>query len=139
MCGKFCGIDISQKTVERAEENLDGNINVKLICGDFLTYKFDCTFDVIYSSITFMHIEDKRSTINKIAGLLNDAGRFVLSIDKNLSGFIDTGNRRIRIYPDAKDVTVKYIEDAGLTVLDRVDTDFASIFVTRKNKPIIGE
>lgn len=47
-----------------------------------MEYDFDSTFDVIYSSLTFMHIKDKQKAINKIADLLNDNGRFVLSISK---------------------------------------------------------
>lgn len=66
----------------------------ELICADFLSYEFDRYFDVVYSTLTFMHIEDKQRAINMIAGLLNGAGRFVLSIDKNTSEFIDTGARK---------------------------------------------
>lgn len=132
ICGKFCGIDISPKTIDRAKENLAEYRNVELICADFLSYKFDRKFDVIYSSLTFMHIEDKQKTVNKIAGLLNDAGRFVLSIDKNQSEYIDTGTRKIKIYPDTKEKTVEYIKAAGLTILNQYDTEFAKIFVARK-------
>ena len=82
-CGKFCGIDLSPKTAERAKENLAGLPNVRLVCGDFLTYAFCETFDVIYSSLTFMHIKDKQAALYKAAALLNGGGRFVLSIDKS--------------------------------------------------------
>ena len=114
ICGKFCGIDISPKTIDRAKENLSGQANVKLLCGDFLDFPFDSKFDVIYSSLTFMHIEDKQNAINKVSTLLKDSGKFVLSIDKNQSEFIDTGTRKIKIYPDTKDKTVEYIKSAGL-------------------------
>ena len=43
----FYGIDLSPKTVERAKENLAGIKDVDLICGDFLTYESDRTFDII--------------------------------------------------------------------------------------------
>ena len=132
LCGQFCGIDISPKTIERAKENLAEYRNVELICADFLSYKFDRKFDVIYSSLTFMHIEDKQKTVNKIAGLLNDAGRFVLSIDKNQSEYIDTGTRRIKIYPDTKDKSVEYIKSAGLNIINQYDTEFATVFVAQK-------
>lgn len=36
-----------------------------------------------------MHIEDKLTAINKIVGLLESGGRFVLSIDKNQDEYID--------------------------------------------------
>ena len=58
-CRKFCGIDISPKTVERVKENLRANENTSIIHGDFMSYPFDRTYDVVYSSLTFMHIKDK--------------------------------------------------------------------------------
>lgn len=134
LCGEFCGIDISPKTIERAKENLAEYRNVKLICGDFLSYKFDRKFDVIYSSLTFMHIEEKQKAVNKIAELLNNAGRFVLSIDKNQSEFIDTGTRKIKIYPDNADAITKYIKAAGLTIINQYDTEFAQIFISIKER-----
>lgn len=129
-CSKFCGIDISPKTIDRAKENLAEYRNINLICADFLSYKFDRKFDVIYSSLTFMHIEEKQTAINKVAALLKDGGKFVLSIDKSKSEYIDTGTRKIKIYPDTKDKTVEYIKSAGLTVLNQYDTEFATIFVS---------
>lgn len=132
LCGEFYGVDISSKTIERATENLADFKNVGLTCADFLSYEFGRAFDVVYSSLTFMHIEDKQRAVNKIAGLLNDAGRFVLSIDKNPSAFIDTGTRKIRIFPDTPVEMAKCIRTAGLTILNQYDTEFATIFVAQK-------
>ncbi|MDD6146780.1 MAG: methyltransferase domain-containing protein, partial [Oscillospiraceae bacterium] len=89
-------------------------------------------FDVIYSSLTWMHIEDKQSAINKIAALLNPDGLFVLSVDKNPDEFIDTGTRKIRVYPDDPEMTAKNIRASGLTLLEQYDTEFAVVFVTVK-------
>lgn len=133
LCGEFVGIDISPKTVKRAKENLSEYKNVNIICADFLSFNFDRKFDVIYSSLTFMHIEDKQQAVNKIAGLLNDAGRFVLSIDKSPSEFIDAGTRRIRIFPDTPVEMEECIKTAGLTILKGYDTEFATIFVAQKD------
>jgi peptidase E/predicted RNA methylase len=133
LCGQFCGIDISPKTIERAKENLAEYRNVDLICADFLSYKFDRKFDVIYSSLTFMHIEEKQTAINKVAALLKDGGKFVLSIDKNQSEYIDTGTCKIKIYPDNSDAITEYIKAAGLTIINQYDTEFAHIFVAQKD------
>lgn len=133
LCGEFYGVDISSKTIERAKENLADFKNVRLTCADFLSYEFGRAFDVVYSSLTFMHIEDKQRAVNKIAGLLNDAGRFVLSIDKNPSEFIDTGTRKIRIFPDTTVEMAECIRTAGLTILNQYDTEFATIFVAQKD------
>ncbi len=39
-CKKLCGIDISEKTVDRAAENLSMYQNINLICGDFMSFEF---------------------------------------------------------------------------------------------------
>ena len=132
LCGRFYGVDISPKTIERAKENLSGHDNVELICGDFLTYDNWQKFDVIYSSLTFMHIEEKQKAINKIETLLNDGGRFLLSTDKNQDGFIDTGTRKITVFPDTPKKIKTHIADAGLTLVEHYETEFAHIFIAKK-------
>ena len=132
LCGQFCGIDFSPKTIARAKENLAEHRNVELIGGDFLSYEFGRKFDVIYSSLTFMHIEDKQRAINKVATLLKNSGKFVLLSDKNQSEYIDTGTRKIKVYPDKKDKTVEYIKSAGLNIINQYDTEFATVFVAQK-------
>jgi SAM-dependent methyltransferase len=99
-CHEFYGIDISSKTIERAASNLSAYDHVNLICGDFLTYSFNMSFDVIYSSLTFMHIKDKRTAIQKVATLLNPGGLFVLSVNKKQDRILEFGDRKIKIYPD---------------------------------------
>lgn len=127
-------IDFSPKTIQRTKENLSASQNVRLICGDFMSYEFQSSFDVIYSSLTFMHIEDKQRAVTIIADLLNNQGRFVLSIDKNPNEFIDAGTRKIKIYPDTADEMAGYIKAAGLTILEQYDTEFATIFVAQKDR-----
>ena len=128
-CREFCGIDLSPKTVKRAKENLKEQTNVTLVCGDFMSYEFGRKFDVIYSSLTFMHIRDKQAAINKVRSLLNIGGRFVLSIDKNQSDTIDYGTRKIKIYPDNKEDIVKYITQSGMNLMKVFETDFAFVFI----------
>ena len=132
LCKKFTGIDISSKTVARAKEHLAKNNNADFICGDFNDYNFESTFDIIYSSLTFMHIEDKQNTINKIYNLLNSNGRFVLSIDKNQDKFIDLGTRKIAVYPDNPNDTKTYLKQSGFTVSEIIETELAYIFVAEK-------
>ena len=131
-CKTLVGIDISPKTINRAKDNLKYFKNVTLICDDFLTYDFNKKFDVIYSSLTFMHIENKQEAINKVSSLLNNDGIFVLSIDKNQSDFIDMSTRKIKIFPDTSDKTSKYLLQSGLNIIHQYETEFAFIFVTKK-------
>ena len=128
-CRDFFGIDLSPKTVKLAKENLKAHGNVALICADFTEYNFEHKIDVIYSSLTFMHIKDKQAAINKVKSLLNIGGRFVLSIDKNQSDTIDYATRKIKIYPDNKEDIVKYITQSGMNLIKVFETDFAFIFI----------
>lgn len=129
LCKYFCGIDISPKTIKRARQNLSEYQNTELICADFMTYTFDVSFDVVYSSLTFMHIKEKQKCISKIYSLLNPKGRFVLSIDKTQNKYIDLGDRKLEIYPDNPADIQAYMTNSGLTRLNCFETEFAYIFV----------
>lgn len=128
LCREFWGIDLSPKTISRARENLCGFANTTLLCGDFLFWPFERKFDVIYSSLTFMHIAEKQRAISKTASLLNAGGRFVLSIDKNQDSFIDFGTRKIRIYPDTPEETAASLRAAGFTITEHLETAHAHVF-----------
>ena len=131
-CKSLCGIDISEKTIDRAAENLSMYQNIKLICGDFMSFEFEEQFDVIYSSLTFMHIRDKLSGIQKIASLLNNDGLFILSIDKNQNEFIDMGDRKIKIYPDNPNDIRSYLSISKLKIINEFETDHAYVMVNKK-------
>ena len=134
LCGKFCGIDISPKTIERAKQNLSKYSNITLICRNFLTYEFKTNFDVIYSSLTFMHIEDKQSAVRKISSLLNQNGIFALSVDKNQSQYIDYESRKIKVFPDNPDDIKEYFKNASLNLIDQYETEHAHIFIGKAKK-----
>lgn len=137
LCQFLLGIDISFKTIQRASENLSHYRNIKLVCDDFMTFEFADRFDVIYSSLTFMHMEDKLSAIKKIASLLNEEGLFVLSIDKNKSKFIDMGTRKIRIFPDDPVRIGKFIAEANLMLNNQFETDHAYVMVSQRKTSLV--
>lgn len=132
LCKSLFGIDISPKTVERAVENLSAHQNLELVCGDFMTFQFHKQFDIIYSSLTFMHISDKEAAVSKVASLLRENGLFVLSIDKNQIEFLDFGTRKIKIYPDNPEEMQKYITNAHLQLINQYETEHAYVFVSLK-------
>ena len=131
-CLHFTGIDISPLTIERAKENLSDFGNVSLICADFSEYGFDCLFDVVYSSLTMMHFENKQAMISKTASLLKDNGIFCLSIDKDRREVIDMGSYKLKIYPDNPDSITECIKAANLKLERVFETEFAYIFVCSK-------
>lgn len=132
LCKNFYGIDISPKTIAKAKINLSEFSNVRLICDDFMKYDFSNKFDVIYSSLTFMHIENKQNAIKKIASMLNNNGIFALSIDKNQENFIDMGKYKANIFPDKQSEIEKYINNANLNIKIKYETDFTHIFIAEK-------
>ncbi len=135
LCRAFCGIDLSPKTVERAGEHLASHENVRFLCGNLLTHDFDGErFDVIYSSLTFMHIGEKRRAIERVYGLLLPGGRFVLSIDKNQATSIDYGTRRLEIYPDTPSATHAHLTAVGFADIQMRETEFAYIFTAKKTE-----
>lgn len=126
------GIDISPKTIERAQENLSDYNNKHLICADFIDYDFYETYDVIYSTLTLLHFEDKQAFISKAETILNNGGLLCLSLDKNQSEFIDMGNRKLRVFPDNPAIIEKCIENAGLKLQDEYETELATVIVCLK-------
>lgn len=132
LCKEFYGIDISPETIKGVTKNLEEYQNVNLICDDFMTHNFNTTFDVIYSSLTFMHIKDKQGAINKVQQLLKNGGLFVLSTDKNQDQFIDIGTNKIEVYPDTAEEITQCINISGLKLLEHYETEFANVFVCKK-------
>lgn len=132
LCFSFDGIDISQKTIERAEENLSNYKNKRLICADFLNFHFEEKYDVIYSTLTLQHFEDKQAFISKVSAILNNDGIFCLSLDKNQSEFIDVGTHKLRVFPDNPTVIENCIKNAGLKLKEKYETEFANVIVCLK-------
>ncbi len=132
LCGAFTGIDISEKTVEKAKQNLKRFNNVTLIHGDFSTFVFSEKYDVIYSSLTFMHFNNKADAIVKIHSLLNLNGIFVLSIDKSRNKYIECNGRTVEIYPDDPDTTKTYLQKAGFEIESITETVAAYLFSAKK-------
>jgi ubiquinone/menaquinone biosynthesis C-methylase UbiE len=132
MCKQFTGIDFSPKTIQRAKENLKQFKNTELICADFFAYDFNNRFDVVYSSLTFFHFADKQAAIRKIASLLKDNGRFILSISKDTEETVDYGDRKITFYQDDPAQIRIFLAESGLKIINAFETEFAYIFTSIK-------
>lgn len=132
LCGSFTGIDLSPKTVLRARENLSEFDNVSVICADFEEYEFSQKFDIVYSSLTFMHFYKKKDVVLHIYDILAANGRFVLSIDKSQEKIIDYGTRKITVYPDNFKDTEKNLLTAGFLIEKEIETEAAHIFAAVK-------
>ena len=133
-CASFTGIDLSEKSIARAAQHLSGRPQVTLVCADFMTWDTQARFDAVYSSLTFMHLADKRAAVRKAAALLRPGGRLVLSLDRNDSGVIDYGTRRLSVYPDDPALLAAYLREAGLTVQPMLETERAYILIAERGE-----
>lgn len=131
-CKEFCGIDLSPKTAKRASEHLQECKNATVLTGDFITSPPQRTFDLIYSSLTFLHIQNKWAAIKTVASLLKQNGRFVLSVSKDRSEILDYGTRVLRVYPDDPREIRDLLTEAGLTLTEEKETEFAYLFGAKK-------
>ncbi len=128
----YLGIDLSYKTILRAKEHFKDLKNAQFICADFLEFNFDFVVDLIYSTLTFMHVEEKRKAIMRAYELLDFDGKFVLSIDKNQNQVIDTGYSKIKIFPDTPENIEKEMCFAGFKDINRIETELAFILTGQK-------
>ncbi|XMB85559.1 class I SAM-dependent methyltransferase [Mycoplasmatota bacterium WC44] len=130
-CRTLTGIDISPKTIYKAKEHLK---DANLICGDFLNYNFDCQFDLIYSSLTFLHFQDKRAIINKLGKIMRDKARAVISLTKDKSDLLTYGNKSLRLYPSYINNIERIIKEEELYISQKIELDKAIILIISKRK-----
>lgn len=133
-CRSFTGIDISEKSINRARGHLADVRGVQLLCADFMDWETDARFDVVYSSLTFMHLADKRAAAQKVAQLLKPGGRAVISLSRDASGVIDYGTRQLTVYPDDPAALAAHLRAAGLTLRPALETEFAVILIAEREE-----
>jgi len=133
-CHLFVGVDLSPKTIKRASENLKIYKNKILICDDFLRVDCKRSYDIVYSTLTFMHIKEKEKAIRKVASILKKSGRFVLSIDKSQEMILDYGTRKIEVFPDRPKETEKNIKNANMVIIEKFETEYAWLYAAEKDE-----
>ncbi len=132
-CRTFTGVDLSSATLRRAATHLPG---ARLLCGDFLTMEVPGVFDVICSSLTMLHIQDKNAAIARMAALLAPGGRIILSLDKGRSPVLDYGSRQLIVYPDTPEDITRRLQQAGLTVTSLIGIENAWLIRAATKKEI---
>ena len=135
-CAAFTGMDLSGPTLRAAEGHLAGFEGVTLIQGEFPKDAPQGPFERIYSSLTFMHIEDKRAACRRIAELLSEGGRCVISLDREKSDVLDMGVRRVRTFPDTPEEISLLLREAGLDVQESIGLARAHLVIAQKGLPL---
>jgi len=119
-CRHLTGIDFSPKTIGEAKENLADYPNVELVCGDIADFVRRSAFDIAYSVLTFMHIEDKPTALKSVAGSLKTGGRIVLSVAEE-GEWLDYGSRKVRLHYAPPHEYGGWLTGLGLELFEPVD------------------
>lgn len=131
-CREYTGIDLSPVSIVRARENLSsvpGTACRTLLCGIFPHCFIPGKYDCIFSSLTFLHIEEKKEALEKLASLLLPEGRIVLSLDKTRKEDIEYIDRIVPVFPDTPVTVKKACEGTGLRIRKRIEKDNASLLL----------
>lgn len=72
-------IDLSENMLDIAKQRFEGFPNFNYINGNYLEHDFDNSFDIVTSSLSIHHLEnrDKKVLYGKIYDILNDGGIFI--------------------------------------------------------------
>lgn len=127
-CKHLVGIDISQKTLERASMNLKEYSDIELIKSDIVKFQRPNTFDLAYSVLTFLHIEDKKQAFDNIYNSLKNEGTFVLSVSKDDDWFI-FNDRKVQLYPLSVEEYIRLLELTGFRIesVQETESKYATI------------
>jgi len=107
--GTYTLIDLSADMLDQARERFGDNSRVGYITGDYSTYAFSGTYDMIVSALSIHHLEDeaKRAFFTKCHSILKPGGLFI-NADQvcGETPYIESLN---------KSVWLRAVEDSGLT------------------------
>ena len=70
----FSGINLNPTQYETARRLLAGIDNVDLLFGDFLDYRFEDSYDLLYFIESVFHMHDKDAVVARLAELTNPGG-----------------------------------------------------------------
>ena len=132
LCGRFTGIDLAPNTLLRAQKHLKDYDHVELICDDFMMHTFSEQYDVVYSSLTWMHISNKLKAARRVAEVLKPGGRFVLCIEREKRYEINAGTTRIAVFPDDQMCVGTELGSAGLKLKRFAETAYGLIYAAVK-------
>lgn len=119
-CGHLTGLDISPKTIAVAKTDLAEFPNLELALADITEFRRNLSFDLAYSVLTFMHIEDKPTALENIVASLRPGGSVVLSIDHSSSSSVDFGKWTVAVSRWLPAQYVTALKDVGCNVTDPV-------------------
>ena len=120
-CGRLTGIDLSSGALALCRNNLSAFANVELTQADICSFVRPDAFDIAYSVLTLLHVEDKALAISNIVASVRTGGRIVLSASCDCGSELDFGEHTVAMYPEDADEYRRLLAAAGATVVETVD------------------
>lgn len=122
-CKAFTGIDFSPKTIAQARQHFRDDPRAELIVADAESFCRPESFDVAYSVLTFMHIENKQKALSNIIQSLRPGGHLVLSINlvrytipHGEVDWLDYGTRKVKLFASPPESYARWLTDLGCQV-----------------------
>jgi len=139
-CKSLTGLDNSSKTIERVKENLLGRYNnVELLLRNIEDFSRENYYDVAYSVLTFMHIENKEKALANIVSSLKPCGNIVLSISRQPEWF-DYGSRKVKLFPKEPEYYIKILKELNCEIIETIDLIDTYIYPpTGEKQPTYGQ
>ena len=121
------GVDPSKYMVKIANNRFKGNPNVNLAVGSSTYVPFDKKFDIIISSLSMHHWNDKKGSLKYLSKFLAEGGEidiyeFLLSKGKSLSEHFEYYVAKSHMV--SKQQLEQYGEEAGLKAQIKVNGNF---------------
>jgi len=111
-CRTLTGIDISTKTIGATRSDLANYPNLELVVVDICAFQRPESFDIVYSVLTFMHVQDKHKALGNVVDSLRPGGYVVLSID-HASDSVDFGYWKVDLHPWPPEGYTEALRDLG--------------------------
>ena len=114
-CRSLTGLDISEKTIAAATSDLSEFPGLELILAAITDFCRPDSFDMAYSVLTFMHVQDKQEALQNVVDSVRPGGHLVLSID-NVPDSLDFGDWMVTLHPWAPEQYAEVLSAIGCEV-----------------------
>ncbi len=114
-CHTLTGLDVSPKTIAAARSDLSDFPNLELIHADICEFCRPTSFDMAYSVLTFMHVQDKQKALRNVVDSLRSGGHVVLSINHTFD-LLDFGDWTVPLHPWSPERYVEVLSGIGCKI-----------------------
>lgn len=120
LVGHVTGVDTSPDMLGVFEQKLSAGLgdNISLHNMDLQQNDLSRTFDLIYSSMTFHHIQDVEALLRRCAGMLNPEGHIAIADLDEEDGSFHPDSVGVNHFGFSQESITAYLRNIGLTEVD---------------------